>query len=149
VVACGIGGDALMKLSDVTFIEAGDVKAAHATSLGAFGGAAGLRSRELLLSAVMAPRATWDGAPLYPSLAEMAGAYLFGLARNHPFVDGNKRTAFVTALTFLEVNGVPLTLGEEWIGVVEGVAAGTVSRDELVAKLVDAMPNRDPVAVEP
>jgi hypothetical protein len=55
----------------------------------------------------------------------------------------------VIALAFLEVNGVPLTLGDEWIAIVEGVAAATVSRDELVQKFVDAMPNRDPVAVEP
>jgi death-on-curing protein len=84
-----------MRLPDVTFIEPTDVDLAHASALNAFGGADGLRSEELLLSAIMAPRATWDGAPLYASLAEMAGAYAYGLARNHPFIDGNKRTAFV------------------------------------------------------
>jgi death-on-curing protein len=138
-----------MKLPDVTFIEPADVEVAHAGALEAFGGAEGLRSEELLLSAIMAPRATWDGAPLYASLAEMAGAYMFGLARNHPFIDGNKRTAFVVALAFLEANGVALTLGSEWIAIVEGVAAGTVSREELVALLVEAMPHRQAVAVEP
>ena len=74
---------------------------------------------------------------------------LFHIVSNHPFVDGNKRTAFVVALAFLEANGVPLTLGNEWIGIMEGVAAGTVSRDDLVARFVDSMPNRDAVVVEP
>jgi hypothetical protein len=69
--------------------------------------------------------------------------------RYHPFIDGNKRTAFVVALAFLETNGVALTVGSEWIAIVEGVAAGTVSREELVALLVKAMPHRDAVEVEP
>lgn len=138
-----------MNLADVIFLDVEDVEAAHAASLRAFGGATGLRSRELLTSAVMAPRATWDGVPLYPSLAQVAATYAFGLARNHAFLDGNKRTAFVAALAFLEINGVDLTLGNEWIAIMEGVAAGTVARENLVARFVDAMPARDPVAIEP
>jgi len=63
-----------MKLADVTFIEIEDVEAAHAASLAAFGGRDGVLGRELLISAVMAPRATWDEAPLYASLAEMAAS---------------------------------------------------------------------------
>jgi death-on-curing protein len=138
-----------MKLADVTFIEIEEVEVAHSAALDAFGGREGVRSRELLISAVMAPRATWGEAPLYPSLVEMAGAYAFGLAKNHAFVDGNKRTAFIVALAFLEVNGVALTVGTEWIAVIEGVASGTVSREALVAKLVAEMPRGDPVPVEP
>ncbi len=56
---------------------------------------------------------------------------------------------FSFALAFLEANGVALTLGDEWIAIMEGVAAATVAREELVAKLVEAMPNGDPVAIEP
>jgi death on curing protein len=95
-----------MRFADIVFIEPEDVARTHADALAVFGGSDGLRSEELLLSAVMAPRATWDGAPLYASLVEMAAAYAYGLAQNHPFVDGNKRTAFIVALVFLEVNGV-------------------------------------------
>jgi death on curing protein len=138
-----------MKLADVTFIETADAEVAHTAVLAAFGGASGLRSQELLLSALMTPRATWAGVPLYPSLAAMAGAYAFGLTRNHAFVDGNKRTAFVIAFAFLEANGVALTVGSEWIAIMEGLAAGTVSRDEVVAMLVQVMPDEDPVPVEP
>jgi death-on-curing protein len=138
-----------MKLADVIFIELVDVEQAHALALAAHGGSDGLLSSELLSSAVMAPRATWEGAPLYRSLAEIAAAYAYGLTRNHAFVDGNKRTAFVIALAFLEANGVALTLGAEWIDIMEGLAIGTISRDQLVTALVKAMPNRDPVVVEP
>jgi death on curing protein len=138
-----------VKLANVIFIELEDVIRAHAEALAAFGGSNGLRSEELLLSAVMAPRATWDGAPLYASLVEMAAAYAYGVAQNHPFVDGNKRTAFIVALAFLEVNGVCLTLGNAWVQNIERVAAGEIGRAELVALLTTEMPRHDPVAVEP
>jgi death-on-curing protein len=138
-----------MKLAEVIFIEPEDVERAHADAIAAFGGGEGLRSAELLLSAVMAPRATWDGAPLYASLAEMAAAYAYGLALNHPFVDGNKRTAFIVALAFLEVNGVALTLGKVWIANMERIAAGDLGRDDLVALLTGEMPGQDPVTIEP
>jgi death-on-curing protein len=138
-----------MKLAEVVFVEQEDVMGAHAEALARFGGSDGLRSEELLLSAVMAPRATWDGAPLYPSLADMAAAYAYGLAQNHPFTDGNKRTAFVVALAFLEVNGIRLTLGNAWIGHMERLAAGEVSRAELVSLLTREMPDQDPLPIEP
>jgi len=79
----------------------------------------------------------------------MAAAYVYGVAQNHPFVDGNKRTAFIVAVAFLEVNGVCLTLGKAWIENIERVAAGEISRAEVVALLTKEMPNQDPVAVEP
>ena len=138
-----------MKLADVVFVDLIEVELAHARSLSIFGGAGGLRDRGLLTSAVMAPSATWDGEPLYPTLADMAAAYAIGLARNHAFVDGNKRTAFVISLAFLDANGVTLTLGDEWIKVFEDVATGDVSRKELAAKLAAEMPNGDPIAIEP
>jgi death-on-curing protein len=79
----------------------------------------------------------------------MAAAYAYGLAKNHPFVDGNKRTAFIVALAFLEANGVTLTLGKPWIVNMERVAAGEMGRAELVEHLTREMPGQDPVAIEP
>lgn len=73
--------------------------------------------------------------------------YIHGLAKNHAFVDGNKRAAFTAGLVFLEVNGHPLTLGDEWVGHIESVASGGMSRDELVVKLTEAM-GGDPVPIE-
>lgn len=90
------------------FLEVEDVLDIHELQVAEFGGADGLRDRALLESAVAQPRATFDGEPVHSGLAEMAAAYLFHLVRNHPSVDGNKRTALVAALVFLEINGAPI-----------------------------------------
>jgi death-on-curing protein len=88
-----------------------------------------------LISAVAMPATTFGGAPLYGSLAEMAAAYAWGIARNHPFVDGNKRTALLTSLLFLGLNGFSLTVGPEWVEIMVSVADSTTgySRLDLVA----------------
>ena len=116
-----------MKLGDVVFIEVSDVEEGHAEGLEVGGGSPGVRDAGLLVSAVMAPRSGY-----YGTLAELAAVYAFGIAKNHAFVDGNKRAALYAALLFLELNGYALTLErEEWRVIMEGVAAGDVSRDEL------------------
>jgi death-on-curing protein len=80
------------------------VKAIHAKVLAAHGGGAGLREEALLESAVAAPQATMMRDPLFTDPVEIAAAYVFYLCRNHPFVDGNKRTALVACLVFLSEN---------------------------------------------
>lgn len=120
-----------MKLAAVVFLDVEHVEALHAIGLRYAGGSAGVRDRGALESAVMRPRATFGGAPLYPTLAGMAAALLEGVARNHPFLDGNKRAAFLAALSFLEVNGYPLTVGNEWAEHVEAVAVGAMSAEVL------------------
>jgi len=70
----------------------------------AYGGAPGLRDYSLLDSAVHAPQATYGDQYLYPTLWDMAAAYLIHLTINHPFVDANKRTAWVATRTFLRLN---------------------------------------------
>src|SRR5471030_2371845 len=82
------------------------VKAIHAEVLAAHGGAPGLREAALLESAVAAPQATMAGKSVFTNPVEVAAAYLFYLCRNHPFVDGNKRTALATCLVFLSENGL-------------------------------------------
>ena len=82
------------------------VKAIHAEVLAAHGGSTGLRDEALLESAVAAPQATMMGAAMFTDPVEIASAYLFYLCRNHPFVDGNKRTALATCLVFLSENGL-------------------------------------------
>jgi death-on-curing protein len=86
----------------------------------------------------------------YATVAELAAVYLFGLAKNHPFIDGNKRVAHVAAFAFLAVNGVPVPSLDvaPWVAVVEGVAAGTVERAELVAHVTAAM-GGDPITLDP
>lgn len=80
------------------------VKAIHRQVLAAHGGATGIREETLLESAVAAPQASMMGQPLISDPIEIAAAYLFYICRNHPFVDGNKRTALAACLVFLEEN---------------------------------------------
>ena len=114
------------------------VKAIHAEVLAAHGGSAGLRDEALLESAVAAPQATMMGEPLLTKPVELAAAYLFYLCRNHPFVDGNKRTALATCLVFLSENGL---LPDEaldtdaWEQLTLDVAASRLDRGQTTARL--------------
>ena len=76
---------------------------AHEQSLAQFGGSAGVRDEGLMDSALGKPQNLF--AYSKPSLFELAASYAFGLVKNHPFIDGNKRTGFVMAVVFLELNG--------------------------------------------
>jgi death-on-curing protein len=120
-----------VKLENLTFVPVGEVEAIHDEALKQ-GGATGILDGNLLISAVEMPAVTFGGVPLYGSLAEMAATYAWGIARNHAFVDGNKRTALQTALTFLRLNGFPVRVGIEWVEIMVQVASGEYSRVELV-----------------
>lgn len=117
------------------FLDVEDVLLLHARQLARFGGATGIRDRALLESATAGPQASYGGSFLYEDIFEMAAAYLFGLAQNHPFVDGNKRVAAEAALVFLQINGH--TFSESHLAgleaVVMGVASGAVSRQAVAA----------------
>jgi death-on-curing protein len=114
------------------------VMAIHAEVLAAHGGSAGLRDLALLESAVAAPQATMMGRPLFTDPVEIAAAYLFYLCSNHPFVDGNNRTALATCLVFLSENGF---LPEEqldpdaWETLTLDVAASRVDREATTERL--------------
>ena len=114
------------------------VIAIHSEVLAAHGGSPGLRSRELLESAVAAPQATIMGAPFISEPIEIAAAYFFYLCSNHPFVDGNKRVALATCLVFLSENGLlkdEILDVDEWENLTVAVAAGVLSREEVTARL--------------
>jgi death-on-curing protein len=81
----------------------------HARLVAETGGAHGIQDLGLLLSALARPQATFDGQDLYPDLFHKAGALMESLLQNHPFVDGNKRTAITSAALFLRLNGYRLT----------------------------------------
>jgi death-on-curing protein len=83
---------------------------AHEQSLARFGGSAGLRDEGLLDSALGKPVNLF--AYGQPTIFELAGSYAFGLVKNHPFIDGNKRAGFIVALTFLQINGWRLEASE-------------------------------------
>jgi len=90
------------------FLRVEDVITIQAHQLARDGGLAGIRDRNLLESAVMQPMASFGGQYLHEDVFQMAAAYLFHVVKNHSFIDANKRTGLVTALSFLEVNGVTL-----------------------------------------
>jgi death-on-curing protein len=114
------------------------VKAIHREVLQAHGGSPGIRDEGLLDSAVAAPQATMMGKPMFSEPVEVAAAYLFYLCRNHPFIDGYKRTALATCLVFLSENGY---LNQEkldtdaWEQLVLDVAASRIDREETTKRL--------------
>ena len=89
----------------IDFLDVHDVLVVHADQIERYGGADGLRDLGLLDSALAQPRATFDSNLLHTDIFEMAAAYLYHIVRNHPFLDGNKRTALAAALVFLDLNG--------------------------------------------
>jgi death-on-curing protein len=97
-----------------------------------FGGVQGLRDVNLLESALRRPINKWNYQKPEPDLAELAAAYIWGIVRNHPFVDGNKRTAYVVFRSFLMMNGwdVSATQDEKY-DMTHGIAAGTYSEIEV------------------
>lgn len=120
------------------FLSLDEVLALHEDQIRRYGGAIGFRDVRLLSSAGATPRATFDGELLHESLFEMAAAYLHHLAKNHPFVDGNKRTALAACLAFLWLNDHELEAGEdELTELVLGVAAGRVSKAQVAVFLED------------
>jgi death on curing protein len=122
----------------LTHLTASAVKAIHAEVLAAHGGSPGIRDEALLESAVAAPQATMMGQPLISDPVEIAAAYLFYLCRNHPFIDGNKRTALATCLVFLQTNDFLPNLKlptSDWEAFVLDVAASRLDRDQTTARL--------------
>lgn len=87
------------------FLDLEIVLAIHYEQLAIFGGADGIRDMGLLESAIAQAEATFDSEFVHDDLFHMAAAYAFHIAQNQPFVDGNKRTGLLSALTFLDLNG--------------------------------------------
>jgi death-on-curing protein len=115
------------------------VLAIHDEQLAVHGGSSGLRDIALLESALNRPLNKWS----YESakLPELAAAYAYGIARNHPFVDGNKRTALLTMYTFLGVNGVDFIVAEaDAASMILSLAAGEVSEESLARWIRDNWP---------
>jgi len=108
------------------------ILAIHDEQLREHGGASGLRDEGLLDSALARPlnRAGYGE----PDIAELAAVYALGIARNHPFIDGNKRTAYVALEGFLALNGVALTATDvEAVIAMLQMAAGDLSDEEFIA----------------
>jgi len=119
-------------VKEFTFLSVEDVLLLHADTIGIDGGSPGVRDHGLLDAAVAMPRQRFDGEYLHEDIAAMAAAYLFHIAQNHPFLDGNKRSAVMAALIFLYVNGIEkLPAPQDLEIITRQVAAGKLSKDAL------------------
>ncbi len=106
----------------------------HKALIEEYGGTPELRDEGLLDSAISTPFQTFGGADLCPTIVDKACRLGYGLIRNHPFIDGNKRIGTHAMLVFLEINNVSVEYeDEELIETILGVAAGDVSAEELIA----------------
>ena len=113
--------------------------AIHDEQLAIHGGASGLRDEGLLESALDRPRNKWSYENA--ELPELAAAYAFAIARNHPFIDGNKRTSLLALYTFLGVNGIDFNVPEaDAAAMILSLAAGEVSEESLTRWIRDNWP---------
>lgn len=96
-------------MKDILFLTLAEVIDIHSNQMRLYGGLPGIRDINLLSSDVAMPHASFHGEYLHNDICEMAAAYAFHISKNHPFVDGNKRTALVSALVFPELNGISIS----------------------------------------
>lgn len=116
---------------DTVFLGLDEAALIHRDQLERYGGSPGIRDIELLQSAVAMPAAGSGEEYLHTDIYEMAAAYLFHIIRNHPFVDGNKRTGAVAAVVFLTMNGIELHADEKsFESMVRSVAEGNTGKAE-------------------
>jgi death-on-curing protein len=119
-------------MAEILWIDKNEALDMHAQQLAEHGGSEGLRDEGLLESALARPQNLLAYAEATSSLAELAASYAYGIAKNHPFVDGNKRTALVVSFTFLLINGLVVTAPrEDRYFVFYDLAAGKLSEGAL------------------
>jgi death-on-curing protein len=120
------------------FLTLDEVLEIHEQQIELYGGSHGLRDPGALESAVATPQATFGGEYLHTTILEMAAAYLFHLAQNHPFIDGNKRVGANAAIAFLLMNDVEPAFSEDaLVELVLGVAQGQISKSEVAKSLAE------------
>ncbi len=121
-------------MKEPLFLGLDEVVGIHRDQIERYGGHPGIRDIEMLKSAVAMPAAGVCEDYLHADIHEMAAAYLFHIVRNHPFVDGNKRTGAVAALVFLMMNGIELHAGEaSFEKMVRAVAGGKMDKAGVTA----------------
>jgi death-on-curing protein len=119
--------------NNIKFVSLEQVMTIHEYQIELFGGSHGIRDLGLLKSAIETPASGLGNTYFHNGIFEMASAYMFHIIKNHPFVDGNKRTGTATALTFLRANGIghfPLT-DEFTIDLAIQVATSELSKEDL------------------
>lgn len=118
------------------FLEVEDVLEIHDLLIDQLGGTLGIRDRGLLESALAQPQASFSGKFLHTTISAQAAAYLYHLSQNHPFLDGNKRTAYGAMETFVRLNGYKLNFSDqEAYNLVMQVAQGQMTKDKVTTVL--------------
>lgn len=108
----------------------------HEEAIAQFGGINGIRDQALLESAISATQASFAGVSPFTDVIDVAGAYLFYLCSNHPYLDGNKRVGLGACLVFLQLNGfTPAPDSDDWENLTLAVAAGALAREEVTERL--------------
>jgi len=116
----------------VRFLSEAIVLAIHEDQVRLYGGIYGVRDAAALDAALHMPQAQFGGQFLHPTLFHMAAAYGFHLCQNHPFSDGNKRTAGMVMFTFLQLNGLTIIATEiDYYNTVMSIATGQMNKDQL------------------
>ena len=111
----------------------------HRSMVETYGGSDGVRDMGLLHSAISMPQATFSGSYLHRDLFEMAAAYLYHIARNHPFLDGNKRVGAASAIIFLDVNDIEVQADEmDLVDIVLQAATGSIGKQDIASFLRDS-----------
>lgn len=119
-------------LEMIRFLSVRDVIQIHEDTIAMEGGMPALRDPGLLESAVTMPQQQFSGRYLHSGLVEMAAAYMFHIAMNYPFRDGNKRAAVMSALVFLDINGIETLPNQEILEeITMRLSAGEVNKVEL------------------
>lgn len=110
----------------------------HGKLIEQFGGISGIRDLSLLESALAAPFITFDGYTSYPTIHSKAARLAYGLIKNHPFLDGNKRIGVLGMMTFLRINGIELMCtNAELISIGIGLANGSLDDRKLLDFIID------------
>jgi len=118
-------------MADLIFLTLAEVVDIHRDQIERYGGSPGVRDINLLSSAVAMPSASFGDDYLHADIYEMAAAYAFHIAQNHPFIDGNKRAALASALVFLEMNGCGiLDISARLYDAMIGIASGKIGKAE-------------------
>ena len=131
-------------MNEPRWVLKGVVVAVHRLLIDEHGGSPGIRDEVLLESALSRPRQRFSYEP-ESTLFDLAATYGFGLAKNHPFIDGNKRAALAIAAIFLEMNGFSLDAPEpEAVVMIENLAASNLSESEFALWLRDSAIPTDP-----